>query len=120
VRMGPKGELVIMHWDFAGPGSREWELAGTLFSWTSSGTDLRAASSLLAGYRGRRVEVPSLSLDSFSSVVTGALTWILHRGWEASAPEPSEQREYAERTLREVLADPLTVDRLDALVTAVE
>lgn len=119
VRLGPGSELVVMHWDFAGPMLPEWELAGAFFQWTKAGKNLEAARALRAGYRERCGGMPALTLESFSSVITGWLTWLLHRAWEASDPEASEQRDFAARTLRELLDDPLTVPKLNALVSAV-
>lgn len=119
VRMGPGGELVVMHWDFSGPMVPEWELATTLFHWTQGGANLESASALSNGYRERRGHLPSLALGSFSSVITGWLTWLLHRAWEASDPVPSEKRDFADRTVAEVLEEPLTVDKLQALIDAV-
>lgn len=116
VRIGPGGELVIMHWDFAGPMVPEWELATTLFHWTQSANNLETAKALIAGYRERRGSLPTLALGSFSSVITGWLTWLLHRAWEAADPDPSEKRDFSERTVNEVLDDPLTVAKLNALV----
>jgi hypothetical protein len=119
VRIGPGGELVIMHWDFAGPMAPVWELATTLFHWTQGGTNLAAARALSAGYSDRRGHLPSLTLESFSSVITGWLTWLLHRAWEASDPEPSEKRDFAERTVGELLDAPLTISKLNALLGVV-
>ena len=120
VRMGPGGELVVMHWDFAGPMVPEWELATTLFHWTQRGSNLESARALSDGYRDRRGHLPSLGLGSFSPVITGWLTWLLHRAWEASDPEPSEKRDFAEQSVAEVLDEPLTVGRLHALLGAAE
>lgn len=119
VRMGPGGELVVMHWDFAGPMVPAWELATMFLHWTQGGNNLESARALATGYRERRGHLPALTLGSFSSVVTGSLTWLLHRAWEASDTEPSEKRDFAERTVAELLADPLTVDKLQALLHAV-
>jgi len=119
VRLGPAGDLIVMHWDFAGPMTPEWEVATTLFHWTQGGANLEAARALTKGYRERRGHLPPLALDSFSSVITGWLTWLHHRAWEASDPEPSEKRDYARRTVVEVLDAPLTVAKLTALVEAV-
>lgn len=118
VRLGEGDDLVVVHWDFAGPMVPEWELATTLMHWTRSGLDLAAARTLLAGYRERRGQAPSLTLGSFTPAITGWLTWLLHRAWEAADPQPSESRDYAERTLRETLDDPLTLARLEAIVDA--
>ena len=65
-------------------------------------------------------DLPSLGLGSFSPVITGWLTWLLHRAWEASDPEPSEKRDFAEQSVAEVLDEPLTVGRLHALLGAAE
>jgi hypothetical protein len=119
VRIGRGGELVVMHWDFSGPMAPAWELATTLFHWSQGGTNLEAARALASGYHARRGRLPALTLDSFSSVITGWLTWLLHRAWEASDPEPSEKRGFAERTVGEVLDAPLTITKLNALVGAV-
>ena len=119
VRIGPGGELVVMHWDFAGPMVPEWELATTLFHWTQGGSNRESARALAAGYRERRGRLPSLTLGSFSSVITGWLTWLLHRAWEASDPEPCGKRGFAERTVSEVLDEPLTVSKLSALLGAI-
>jgi hypothetical protein len=119
VRIGPGGDLVVMHWEFAGPMAPAWELATTLFHWTQGGTNLEAARALTTGYRERRSQIPPLSLGSFSSVITGWLTWLLHRAWEASDPEPSERRDFARRSVVELLDAPLTVSKLTALVDTV-
>jgi hypothetical protein len=119
VRTGPGGELVVMHWDFAGPMVPEWELASTLFHWTQGAGNLDAARALASGYRERRGALPPLALGSFGSVVTGWLTWLLHRAWEASDPVPSDERAFAERAVSEVLDEPLTVAKLRALLAAV-
>jgi hypothetical protein len=117
VRLGRGQELVVMHWDFAGPMVPEWELASTLLQWTAFGRDLEAARRLLDGYRARRGDA-SLTLGSFNTAITGWLTWTLHRGWEASGSQPPEQAEFAERALRAVLDDPLTVGKLEAFLAA--
>lgn len=118
VRIGPGSELVVIHWDFCGPMVPEWELATTLMHWTHSGENLAAARGLLSGYEERRGRAPSLSLESFSPAITGWLTWLFHRAWEATETEPSEKREFSERTLRETLDQPLTVARIAAMLDA--
>jgi aminoglycoside phosphotransferase (APT) family kinase protein len=120
VRLGAGQELVVMHWDFAGPMVPEWELASTLLQWTAFGRNLEAARALLEGYKARGGDASSLTLGSFTTAITGWLTWTLHRGWEASGPQPPEKEEFAERALREVLGDPLTVGKLEAFLEALE
>jgi hypothetical protein len=119
MRTGPGGDLIVMHWDFAGPMVPEWEIATTLFHSTGGGSNLDAARALSAGYRERRGYTPSLTLGSFSAVITGWLTWLLHRAWKAADPQPSEKREFERRSLSEVLDEPLTVSKLNALLDAI-
>ena len=121
VRLGPGGELAVVHWDFSGPMTREWELGSGLLQWALySGLNLEAARALMDGYRARSGKAPSLTLASFSTGITGWLTWTFHQACEAIAPESAEKAEFAERALRESLDDPLTVPKLRSLLEALE
>lgn len=121
VRLGPGGELVVVHWDFSGPMTREWELGSALVQWALySGLNLEAARALIDGYRVRSGVAPRLTLASFSTAVTGWLTWTFHQACEAIAPASPEKAEFAERALRESLDDPLTVDKLSSLLQSLE
>jgi Ser/Thr protein kinase RdoA (MazF antagonist) len=116
VRLGPADDLVVTHWDFAGPTTRDTELAIML---TSTGLHApEIASAVIAGYRERSGgELPPLTLHSFAASVTGWLTWANHRACELlGGADTEEQIEFAERSLREVLDDPLTVAQLQALL----
>jgi len=120
VRCGPGDELVVVHWDFSGPMTKEWELATTLV-----GSALHfdeAARAFMAGYRARAGgDVPELTLDSFATVITGWLTWATHRACDAiREPESPEHADFAERSLREAMDDPLTVAKLSTLLEAVQ
>ena len=64
------------------------------------------------------LERPSGSGRESDTAITGWLTWLLHRAWEAADPEPSEGRDFAERTLRETLDHPLSLAKLGAMVAA--
>jgi hypothetical protein len=118
VRLGPGDDIVLTHWDFTGPMVPAWELATTLLHWSNSAANPEAIRGLLRGYRERRGSVPALTLESFGPVITGWLTWVLHRAWEAADPDPSERRAFAERTLRETIDNPLSVAKLEAVVAA--
>ena len=121
VRLGPGGEPVIVHWDFSGPMTREWELGSALLQWALySGPNLEAARALMDAYRARSGDAPSLTLGSFSTGITGWLTWTFHQACEAIAPESAEKAEFAERALRESLDDPLSVAKLSKLLEALE
>ena len=120
VRLGPQQELVVLHWDFSGPMVPEWELASTLLQWTTSDHNTEAGRAFLEGYRARSGNTPSLTLGSFTTAITGWLTWTLHRGWEACSPQPPEKEEFAERAVREALADPLSVGKLESFLQALQ
>lgn len=121
VRLGAGEELVVMHWDFAGPTTAEWELAGVLLQWSVySGLNTEGTRALVDGYRSRAGTVPKLSLGSFTSAITGWLTWVLHRAHGAIAPPSEETADFEERSLRDTLDDPLTVARLSSLLDSLE
>lgn len=121
VRLGAGDELVVVHWDYAGPMVPEWELASALLQWCFySGENVEGGRALLEGYRARAGHVPALTLGSFNVSVTGWLTWTLHRAWEASGDEPPEKGEFADRALRESLSDPLTVGKLKSFLEGVQ
>lgn len=110
-----------MHWDFAGPMTAEWELAAALLQWTVySGLNAEGGRALIDGYRSRAGAVPELSLGSFTSAITGWLTWVLHRAHGAIAPPSEETADFEERSLRDTLDDPLTVAKLSSLLESLE
>lgn len=121
VRLGPGGEPVVVHWDFSGPMTREWDLGSALLNWALfSGLNLEAGRALMDGYRARSDHALSLTLASFSAGITGWLTWTFHQACEAIAPESAEKAEFAERALRESFDDPLTVAKLSSLLEALD
>jgi aminoglycoside phosphotransferase (APT) family kinase protein len=117
-RFGPGDNLVVVHWDFAGPTTKETELALLVTHSSQHSADI--ARAVIDGYRERTGgDVPVLRLSSFAGYVTGWLTWANHRACEAIGTTATpEQAEFAERSMREVLDDPLTVAQLSSLVEA--
>lgn len=121
VRLGPGGQPVVVHWDFAGPMTPEWELGSALLQWALySALNVEAGRALMDGYRTRSGGAPLLSLTSFSTAITGWLTWTFNQACEAIEPETPEKAKFAERALRESLDDPLTVDALRSFLEALE
>jgi thiamine kinase-like enzyme len=121
VRLGPNDDLVVMHWDFAGPMLPAWELASALLHWSFyGGVNVAAARALLDGYRNQRGEAPPLGLGSFTTAISGWLTWLLHRACEATESVADEQHQFAQRAVKEVLDDPLTVSRLEAFLESID
>lgn len=120
VRFGRGDELVVVHWDFAGPMYRDWELANVLRHWTvESSPNIEAARALLDGYRQRASgEAIDLRLDSFTAAISGWLNWLHNQACATIDPESPDQAEFATRALRQVLDDPLRVGDLTALLDA--
>ena len=119
VRFGPGDDLVVMHWDFAGPATKEGEFATLLAQTSLHSPDV--ARALVDGYRERSGgDAPALTLSSFAGYITGWLTWANHRACElVGEGATNEQVDFAERSMREVLDDPLTVAQLTAVLEAV-
>lgn len=119
VRFGRGDELVVVHWDYAGPMIPEWELATVLVQWTLfAGLNVEAARALVDGYRDRAGDVPTLTLGSFHVAATGWLNWLHNQTCEALDPATPDKAEFSRRALRETLDDPLTVGRLTGLLDA--
>jgi hypothetical protein len=118
VRFGRGDELVVVHWDFAGPMYRDWELATMLYHWAiESGPSVDAARALLDGYRERAGgDGPVLRLDSFTAAISGWLNWLHNQACEVIDPSSPEKAEYSSLALREVLQEPLTVATLTSLL----
>ena len=122
VRFGRGDELVVVHWDFAGPMYRDWEIGTVLYQWSiESGTNPDAARALLDGYRSRSGgDAPALGLASFTAAITGWLNWLYNQACEVIDPESPEKAEYSELALRAALDDPLRVATLQGLLDALE
>lgn len=122
VRFGPADDLVVVHWDFAGPMIPEWELGSALVQWAMySGINHEAARALVEGYRAKSGgAVPTLTLESFTTAIAGWLNWAFNQACEAIDPQSPDKAEFSERALRETLDDQLTVAKLSALLDALD
>lgn len=117
VRMGPHDDLVLVHWDFAGPHLPEWELAYVLNHWAINGpVNPGVARAVVAGYRDRAGTVPSLDLSSFWVTITAQLNWTYNQFCTARDAIGEEERAYVEGELRGLIADPLTVTKIEKLL----
>lgn len=117
VRMGPKGELVVVQWDFAGPNCPEWELAYVLNQWAMRATANPAtASALVSGYRERCGTIPPLDPSSFWLTITGFLNWTFSRfNSDLETTDPEDQT-FDKNALRSLIADPLTVTKIEQVL----
>ncbi|HEY9293015.1 MAG TPA: phosphotransferase [Microlunatus sp.] len=115
VRMGADDQLVLTHWDFAGPNHPAWELGYVLVHWAvHAPTNPGTARALVDGYQDQRV-LPTLDLSSFWPAITANLNWIYNQfcfGLDA----PDEQQSYAEGEIRSLIAAPLSVRKLENII----
>ncbi|MEQ4209317.1 hypothetical protein ABN028_30910 [Actinopolymorpha sp. B17G11] len=117
VRMAPNDELALVHWDFAGPHRPEWELAYVLVHWTVSGpANPGTARALVAGYRDRAGAVPPLDLSSFWLTITAHLNWTYDQFCTARGAIGDEKRAYVEAEVQQLIADQLTVTKIEQLL----
>nr|WP_238345280.1 phosphotransferase [Actinopolymorpha cephalotaxi] len=117
VRMDARDELVLIHWDFAGPHSPEWELAYVLTHWAIYGpASPGAARALVAGYRDRAGSVPTLDLSSFWLTITAHLNWTYNQFCTARTSVGDEQRAYVEGEVRDLIENPFSVTKIEQLL----
>jgi hypothetical protein len=120
VRFGPGDDLVVVHSAFASGMVPAWELGYVLIQWALYGrVNPRAAHALLDGYRERAGGLPDLDLGSFTLGIGGYINWTYNAFCEALVAEGTEKTAFAELSIREVLGDPLTVDKLEELLASV-
>ena len=121
VRMGKGDDLVVVHWEFAGPQVPAWELAYVLVHWVvQPEINVPGALALADGYRSRAGAFPKLDLGSFNVYITAWLNWTFNQFCEATNPESAEAAEFSEREIRDLLADPLSTAKLERLIEVLE
>ena len=119
VRMGRSGEVVCMHWDFAGPNQRSWELAYVLRQWASDQrTNPGTARALADGYQEVAGGLPSIDRSSFWVAITASLNWV-HDQLSRSLDSEGERRTFSEGALLSELADPFSLAKIDRILDEV-
>lgn len=115
VRMGSADELVVLHWDFAGPNVPEWELAYVLKHWASGRrSNAGTARALIEGYRAIAA-VPSLDACSFWLPITAELNWT-HDQFCRALGNVGEKREFSEGAIRDLLSDGFSVTKINRIL----
>jgi hypothetical protein len=104
------GELVVLHWEFAGGQSPRQELGNTISQWAFGaveGVNESAARAMFEAYTAKAGPVaPDLSM--FSESISSHLWWMSGRVHNALVATSREQQRFAERELRELFAHPRT------------
>jgi hypothetical protein len=120
VRYGPGDDLVVVHSAFTSGMVPALELGYVLTHWALFGrVNPLAAVAVLDGYRDRAGDLPPLDLASFALGIGGYINWTYNAVCEALLAEGTEKTDFAELSVREVLDDPLTVDKLEQLLESV-
>lgn len=118
VRLGPGDDLIVVHWDFAGPHVPEWEIGAALLQWVVPHGNPVTARAFAEGYAERFGSFPTLGLPSFTVAISQWLNWFHARMCEAIDPSSTELGAFSEGEVRDLLADPLSVPKLERLLEA--
>lgn len=122
LRLGRGGSLVVHRWEYAGAITPAWDLGLALGAWTE-GVDDRlheaAARPLLEAYVAATGERPALDVSMFSPSITAWLNWLVSRMNHALEGE-GDERERATKELLNMLAFPLTREKLERILRAAE
>ncbi|WBB99043.1 phosphotransferase [Solwaraspora sp. WMMA2059] len=121
-RLAPDGRLVVVGWEHAGGQPPAWELANALLDWAVAPhgrVDAVGARALVDGYRRRAGGVPTRCLADFRGAATGLVNYVSEQVEAALAARTTEDRRYAERSVRHVLSRLPTRTTLERLLNAV-
>ncbi|WFE29055.1 phosphotransferase [Solwaraspora sp. WMMD791] len=121
-RLAPDGRLVVVGWEHAGGQPPAWELANALLDWAVAPygrVDAVGARTLIDGYRRRAGGVPTLRLADFRGAATGLVNYVSEQVEAALAAGTTEDRRYADRSVRHLLAHLPTRATLERLLDAV-
>lgn len=119
VRTGRRGALVIIEWAFTGSNTPEQELGYVLGHWMMLPTEnATAPRDFLAGYRARACEMPQLAVRSFATHIASWLNWTYNAVSAAIGDRQDDQDgvEVADRQLRDLLAHPPSIAKLEAFL----
>lgn len=107
VRLGPRGRLIVFDWERAGGQPPNWELGDVLMHWTvglSGRINVTGARALVDGYRAQAGQLPPLDITAFSGAASSMGNYVYEEVRLALDATDAEQRHYAERSVRHVLA----------------
>ena len=118
-RLRADGRLVAVGWEHAGGQPPGWELANALMDWTvnpGGGVNRAGARALVDGYRSRAGALPPLGPGSFRGAVTGLANYVSGQVHGALAANDEQERRFADRSVRHLLAHLPTRATLEHLL----
>ncbi|ONI82821.1 aminoglycoside phosphotransferase [Actinosynnema sp. ALI-1.44] len=107
VRVGEGDQLVVTGWEHASGLPPEWEVAQALASWVvnpDGGINATGARALVAGYRANGGELPRVGLADFRGTAMGSLNYVFDQIQSALDAVGAEDRRFADRSVRHLLA----------------
>lgn len=122
VRRGPGGRLVVFAWEHAGGQPPAWELGNALMDWAvepGGGVNIAGARAMVEGYRATAGALPAFDMSMFRGAVTGLANYVFGLVEYAIEVGDAEDRRFAERSVRHVLAHLPTLATLERLLGAV-
>lgn len=120
VRLAGAGRLVAVGWEHASAVPKDWDLGASLMAWSETvdnDYDPTAARAFLDGYRELADDI-AITLPMFTSGVTAALNCTISRANIALNGEDPASRELAERNIRILARNPVTLDNVRRLADA--
>lgn len=120
VRLAGPCRLVAVGWEHAGAVPKDWDLGASLMAWSETvdnDHDPAAARAFLRGYRELAGDV-EVTLPMFTSGVTAALNGTISRASIALHGDDPAERRLAERKVRMLARNPVTLDGVRRLADA--
>ncbi|MBF9132180.1 phosphotransferase [Plantactinospora sp. S1510] len=118
-RLAPDGRLVVVGWEHAGGQPPSWELGNALLDWTvnpGGGVNTAGARALVDGHRAKAGALPPLDLGMFRGAVHSLANYVFGQVQTALDTHETEDRRYADRSVRHLLSNLPTRAVLEQLL----
>jgi hypothetical protein len=120
VRTAGANRLVTIAWEHASATPKDWELGSSVMAWSETvdnDYDPAPARAFLGGYREIADDI-EITLPMFTSGVTAALNWTISRANIALHDDDPVRREDAERNVRFLARNPVSLNHLERLAAS--
>jgi hypothetical protein len=115
-----KDRVAAINWEHTSATPKDWELGSSLMAWSetvNNDYDPVVAKVFLNGYRELTDDI-ELTLALFTSGVTAALNWTISRANIALNGDVADHRDEAERNIRVLARNPISLGRVERLAHA--
>jgi hypothetical protein len=117
MRTAGTNRLVTLGWEHASATPKDWELGSSVMAWSETvdnDYDPVAARAFLDGYRELADDI-EITLPMFTSGVTAALNWTISRANIALNDDDPARRGDAERNIRVLACNPISLNHVERL-----